>query len=156
MLVEVCFTAERKPDLVSKLIMQFMGTNYSHVLFKVGGEVFHATGEGVNRIPVSEYLGNKKIIVHQIPVVLDCTANEFYAYMLGANGKEYSSSQYLGFLFKPLRKLVSNGEEKQICSELVARVLHKWAGIEFHENLDFISPRDVFERIEGSKDAAFY
>lgn len=143
MKVKVGFTSENKPDFVSKTIMWFLKTNYSHVFFILGDHIFHATGKGVHPVALSEYMKTHNL-VHSFEVELNMSLESFLAFMDGASSKEYSSSQYLGFLSKSLQKFVKNGNEKMICSELVAVVLEKYGAYCLPKEADFMSPRDVF------------
>lgn len=152
MKIKVGFTAELEPDLVSKGIMWWLGTNYSHVFFILNEHIYHCDGEGVNRIKLEDYKVTHKL-VSEFEVELFMTEKEFEAYMTGANGKEYSESQYLGFLHARFQKWVGNGDKKMICSELVAEVLAKYGKFFLPKPADFMSPKDVHELL--SKDRIY-
>lgn len=144
--VEIAFTREIEPDFVSKEIMKFLKTDYSHVFFIYKGTIFHAVGKGVSLVPLDEYL-KTHLIVARKEVTLDVSEDRFLGYMDGAKDKEYSSSQYLGIVSRALKKLGRNGGEKMICSELVAVVLALYAGYKLTKEADFITPKDVFEMV---------
>lgn len=149
MKIKIAFTRETEPDLVSKGIMKFMGTNYSHVFFVLDDIIYHAVGEGVTSVPLAEYLKDH-IIVAEKDVDIFMTEGEFLTYMKGANGKEYSNSQYLGFIFKPLKRFFRNKDKKMICSELVATVLNYYGtdeSVPYFPDPDFISPKDIYVAI---------
>ncbi len=150
MKIKVAFTKEINPDFVSNCIMKFLGTNYSHVFFILNDEIFHSVGEGVCRVPLNEYLKDH-VITAEFKVELDMTEKEFLAYMDGAEGKEYSESQYLGFVLPFMKKFVRNGKEKTICSELVSEVLEKFGEYVLPKEADFMSPKDVYEILRGQK-----
>lgn len=120
------------------------------LLFILDGVIYHADGKGVRHLNLAKYL-EMHIMLHEIPVDLDITEKEFLMFMEGANRKDYSESQYLGFLFTWLQPIVANGEKRQICSELVALVLDKYGAYELPKAADFMSPRDVFELISKQK-----
>lgn len=143
MKLKVGFTKEIKPDFVSKCIMRVLGTNYSHVFFILNDFIYHSTGEGVNRVPLAAYLEDHEV-VKTFDVELPTLSEEaFAAYMEGAGGKEYSNSQYIGFVLPFLQRFVSNGSEKMICSELVSVVLAKYGHYKLPKQADFMSPKDV-------------
>lgn len=149
MKVKIAFTREAEPDLVSKGIMKYMGTNYSHVFFILNDIIYHAVGEGVTAVPLQDYLKDH-VIVAEKEVNLYMTEGEFVTYMRGARGKEYSNSQYLGFIFKSLKKFFRNKDEKMICSELVATVLNDYGideQIPYFHDPDFVSPKDIYVAI---------
>lgn len=145
-MISVGFTRRNKLDIVSRLIMWFLNTKYSHCFFILDGVIYHADGKGVRHLNLDKYL-ETHIMLHEIPVDLDITEKEFLMFMEGANKKDYSESQYLGFLFTWLQPIVANGEKRQICSELVSLVLDKYGAYELPKAADFMSPRDVFELI---------
>lgn len=146
---KVAFTREIKPDFISNCIMKFLATNYSHVFFIHDGQIFHATGEGVNQVTLSDYLKTHQIVA-EFEVSLAMTPSEFVMFMEGSKGKEYSSSQYLGFIFPFLKRFTRNGNEKMICSELVAAVLEKNGGYKLPKEADFMSPKDVYDLLKGN------
>ena len=148
MKISVGFTAELKPDFISRSIMKFLKTDYSHVFLIHDGIIYHSDGRGVNKIHLEYYKKTHKL-VYEFPLEISLTEKEFEAYMKGAQGKEYSESQYLGFLFDFMKKWVRNGEEKMICSELVAQVLQDFGGFTLPKEADFMSPKDVYNLLKG-------
>lgn len=148
-MINVVFTREKKPDFVSYLIMKFLRTEYSHVFFELDSQIFHATGKGVHQAPFSEYM-NTHVVTEKFTVSLSCSEKEFLMFMEGAKGKEYSQSQYLGFFGKFMQRFVKNGDEKMICSELVAIVLQRWGGFKLPKDADFMSPKDVYQLLSGA------
>lgn len=152
--VKIILTREINPDFVSKAIMRFTGKDSSHILIEYHCpvddqmKVFQATGEGVNVKPSDEYFKthHKMMTIH---LDLNCTPGEFASYIDGALGKDYSESQYVGFIFpyKWIQKIVGDGEKEMICSELVARVVEKFTDIRFSIPLDFITPHECFMHI---------
>lgn len=145
--VEIAFTRELKPDFVSKEIMKFLKTDYSHVFFIHNGIIFHAVGKGVSIVSLDEYL-KTHLIVARKEVTLDVSEDRFLGYMDGAKDKEYSSSQYLGIVSRFLKRFGRNGGEKMICSELVASVLALYAGHKLPKEADFITPKDVYDMLK--------
>lgn len=142
---KICFTREIKPDFISRMIMKFLRSNYSHVMLGYEDIIYHATGKGVHSQTRKEFLAQGKEVVYSFLIDLPLSPSELKSYMRGAEGKEYSNSQYLGFLFPALQRYVANGKSKQICSELVCDVLAEFGNYEFPKMHDFMSPRDVYE-----------
>jgi hypothetical protein len=150
--ISVIIMREIRPDLVSRAIMAWTGVPYSHIAigYSVDGEdyLFHAYGRGVCCDRMDTYMQDHQAMGRKI-VKLKCSLEEFRAYVNGAVGKDYSESQFLGFIFpyKWVLKLVGDGEKELVCSELVARVLHRYAGYEFHEDMDWLDPKEVWEAV---------
>lgn len=147
--VKVAFTKEKEPDFVSKMIMKFMGTNYSHVFFILDGYIYQSTGEGTHRCNLENYLETHVIVDEYMVALALMTPESFRSYMAGAKGKGYGHWQYLGFMFPWLQKFVTNGSSRQICSELVAEVLRDYRPMKLPKNADFMSPKDVNILLRG-------
>jgi hypothetical protein len=150
----IFISAEEKPDLVSKAIMWKLDTNYSHIGIGIAdddGEIhtlYHSIGDGYTKQPTESWLKKGKIIngVKEIKVI---NADQAIGYLEGNIGKDYSESQYLGFVIPSLARFFANGVSKQICSEAVALFLmnHLEGGFEIKKQADFASPKDVWEAI---------
>ena len=151
MKIEICTSRETKPDFVSRMIMKFMGTKYSHILVLIDNSiVWHMTGKGFHSQPADEFLSDH-LFVDCVDVSTKVTRSEEYCkgYLEGMRGGEYSQSQYLGFLRKRLQRFTKNGNEKSVCSESVARIMHDWGVMYFPEDVrDFLSPEDVIEALK--------
>ena len=147
--IEVAVSRERKPDILSRLIMWFTKANYSHILIIKDSIVYHAVGSGTCSVHLTDFL-KKRELVHVQKVGLSVTEDFFMGYVTGADGKDYSESQYLGFLFRPIRKFVRNKKERTICSEYAARILNLCCGFNF-KNTDFLSPKDVMEEVLATR-----
>ena len=151
MKIKVCFTSEKKPDFTSRMIMKIMRTSYSHVFFVHKGNIYHSVGEGVCVEPYEKYLESHDL-VEEFDVDLVCTEEVFEAFMDGEKEKEYSMSQYLGFVIPFMQKYVDNNNAKRICSELVAVALQNYGKTKytFTKDLDFTNPKDVYEILKAS------
>lgn len=143
--ITVAVSAEIKPDFVSRMIMWFTKATFSHIMIIDKGEIVHSVGEGNSKADLNKYLETHKLQAKRIR--LKKPYDYFRGYVDGSQGKEYSESQYWGFLFKPLRKFFRNGNEKEICSEYVARCLNHCCGYDF-KDMDFLTPKQVWEDIE--------
>lgn len=149
--ISVMTFREMRPDFVSRMIMRFGKAPYSHIAicFEQHGEKWlsHATGKGVHRAKLSPYL-DEHILVGEKKFNLTCSGDEFLGYIKGAEGKDYAEAQYIGFIFpyKWVQKLIADGNKDLICSEWVGNILVDCCGKKF-DNLDFKSPRDIWEAI---------
>lgn len=146
---EVFVSREKEPDFVSKMIMKKIGANYSHIGLLIDGHsIYHATGKGFHLQLLSDF-EQKKLIVDKIEVSV-LNADYALGYLHGNIGKEYSQSQYLGFLLPWLTSLVDNGDEKLICSESVINFLKHCVYDFYHvEPADFVDPKEAFEMVKS-------
>lgn len=125
-----------------------MGVRYSHIGILVGDRIYHSIGNGVTEECFESF---KK--THWIPfrkkVVVQC---ERYAlgYLDGHIGIEYSQSQYFGFLVKRFQRFFRNKKSKLICSEFVANFINDCTQQKIFKDTDFLTPREVFEKITVS------
>lgn len=151
MRIEVCFTAEHDPDIMSQEVSKSLGREYSHVLITFFDrdevkKVFHAIGSGVETKLADEFYESHYNVL-TVDVELDCSLEDFERLTLLWDNVPYSKAQFincfldgmgLGFI-----DFSDNEEEAMICSELVARVLHKWSKYKFKEDMDSVDPREV-------------
>ena len=146
MKLEIIATHEKKIDFVSKNLELFMGTSYSHNAIVVDeAVVYHATEKGFHKMPLSNLLLQCDIrhrfeFVRPIP--------EFYyahGWLDGCVGREYSESQYFGFLFPFLKPMLQNGRKKTICSEVVADFMIDCLKIDDDRlsDADWLTPKDI-------------
>lgn len=118
MKISLAVTREIKPDWLSRQIMKRLGTDYSHCIIIIDEYVWQSTGKGFWPIPLNLFL-NDRIIVDSREFELSGNGLVYAnGWLQGKRGIEYSSSQYLGFIFPWMRKFVANGLEKMICSEV--------------------------------------
>lgn len=141
-------SVELEPDFLSKSIMQKIGADFSHVgIIEVGHDdierIFHATGEGFNQKLVSEFLIDH-VFIHKIEVPVE---NPGFAsgWLRGNIGKDYSESQFAGFIKERFKKLVSDGKRELICSEATTRFLMECSTLQYDENPDFVDPKQAIE-----------
>lgn len=142
--VRVVWTAEIKPDFVSRCIMWAQRRPYSHIGIVFDDQIVHAVGKGVCIEPVWPYLKQRKIVMEK-EVSLHCSRDRFLGFIEGESGKEYSNWQLvaiaLGVPWFP------NGDKKRICSEFVANVLLKFGNVgripESFDYLDYVTPKCI-------------
>lgn len=147
--------AEITPDFKSHGIMKFLGTNYSHVLHIIepeAGEPFlwHSTGEGVNCKLLRDFLQTHRLI-HKFDVTdrLIVSADRFLGYLEGNEGKDYSETQYAGFINDVFKRRVGDGPSELICSEFTARSANKYTSLQIKGDEDFVTPKMFIEAIES-------
>lgn len=160
--IKVGFTSEINPDFVSRMIMKFEKTLYSHslILFEdldFKEKIFHSIGEGVLVDANGDYLKTHKI-VRMFEVPMATTREGFCMYVRGrCSAKvEYSQSQYLNQIFRLAGlslKLVDNDGAKTICSEETLMALaHSKLNVANLEP-DTISPKMLCEFLVKEKQA---
>lgn len=150
MIVDVCLTSENKKDQMSTLISAAMAREFTHCLIRFYDEgvwkILHCIEKGVCVEDAKEFY-KTHYDVRSLRVELDCTFEEFKILTVAWNGVEYSESQYVNCALDKLGlgfiHFSDNEESKMICSELVARVLHKWSKFKFTEDMDRICPVDI-------------
>lgn len=136
---QVASCREKKPDLVSWLLMKVLKSDYSHVLIIQDGiTVWHQVGTGFASEPLEEILKT-----HDLPDVITVKCpDEAMArgYIKRMVGTPYSESQYLGFIFPFLKRFFRNRHMRAICSEVVADFLKDCCGCVIVEDTDYIDP----------------
>lgn len=150
---EVFASFEPNPDFKSGTIMKATNCSFSHVgIIENGDLIFEAHGGGFRSISMEEFMVNHAF-AHRFELnVLD---PEFAAGWLRGNvGKDYSESQFVGFLLKHFKEngftrwiyeLVGDGNSELICSEAVVRFGLECCGLEFDGDPDFVSPEESIE-----------
>jgi hypothetical protein len=149
--IKVAFTQELEPDLVSKAIMYFLKTNYSHVMIlfeDVDGKekILHSIGQGTCIDEDKKYLESHKIVkMYEVPMKV--SREVFAGYARGRVGREYSQSQYVDMILEKLGikwKPFSNGNSKGVCSEEVtAAAPMSQLELPSDLDLDLIDPKEV-------------
>lgn len=151
--VSVIFTRPVSFSLKSWLIMKVMGTDYSHCAIYFEGDLYQAIGSGVERDVGAKYLETHEIVKSRT-VDLQISRDFLLGLSEGEKGKDYSQTQLFLILLKMpwLSRILSNGSEKMICSEYVARLLmFSEFRSRFPENLDLITPKDLVMVLFGQE-----
>lgn len=154
-------SAEINPDWKSKDIMHFLGCNWSHVLHIIepdNGEayIWHSTGEGVNRMLLNQFL-KTHVLIHKFDVTDRITSHieRFLGYLEGSNGKDYSETQYAGFIPAVesiknwFKSKVDDNESELICSEFTARTANLYTNLVIKGDEDFIDPKNFIEQLQA-------
>lgn len=155
MRIEVAVSAEKEPDFVSRQIMKYMGAPYSHIFFIHKGKHIGVDGKGVNVVDMDFFLKDHMIMGSEF-IDLEWSEEYFLGWVEGNKGKEYSESQYLGFIFDGVKSLFSDGSKELICSEFVARALDYSSPrvldyLRFGWDFDYVSPKELWEAVQRSK-----
>jgi hypothetical protein len=146
-ILEVYFMKESKPDLLSRLIMWWQGTNYSHVGFEYKGMLYHAIGNGVVWQKPEEYLHDHEVVLKK-SVNLNCSVDRFEGYLMGEIGKDYSELQLWRIVTQKAYskvgiKMKSNGDAKRVCSEFVGMVLFLFSKHKISGDRDYWTPKCI-------------
>lgn len=161
MTVTVGFSrASSKVAVLSKLIMLFERTNYSHAYIKVRSDsldrtlIYQATGSGVF------FWGEESFLTHSTPVeeyrfsLDDDERRSLLRWCVDNSGKPYGKKQILGFAIQrafavlgiKIKNIFADRAQSYICCELVAVAL-KEKGFMPQENQDDIGLKELRERV---------
>ena len=152
MKIELLAIGEVKPDWASTLIQRALDTDYSHIGILINGvHLWHATEVGFHMIPWATFEPGH-VVRHRFEwEVKDGTYQEglITGWLIATMGKEYSTSQYLGFIFPMLRsvKIIANGNSKLVCSEAGGQFLYDTYLLRDHRlsKCDWLDPKKIVE-----------
>ncbi len=149
MTFEVAVTAEVNPDWLSSRIMKKIDRDYSHciIIEADAGLIWQSTGKGFHSVQRSKFFSDgERKIAYVMPInVADISFAK--GWLRGKEGVEYSTSQYLGFIYPLFKPFVSNKKEKMICSEVQYRFAVECCGMPDDLNADFVDPGMAWDRI---------
>lgn len=138
----------RAKSIFSWLIRLYQKTKYSHTYIRIEMKSFDlvldATAHGVTIRNYKDFKKKNKIIEEKVLdqqfISPDDLANTAVPFL----GKKYGYLTLLGILLKDLgiKNIGNDGTKSFICSELVARVLEKYIGIDTG-SFDYITPKDI-------------
>jgi len=163
--VHICFVREKKPDWLSRLIMRFEKTKFSHALCLYTTEsgerrIFHSLEVGTIDEPAAPFFEDHAV-AFAYKVKMAVQREDFLAHVAARTAKveedgkpvakvEYSFSQYINQAMRLLKLPfvpVRNGDKKAICSEeqymvlRMSKILHKIGDLD----QDTVSPRTLME-----------
>lgn len=154
--IVVGFSTPRKFNILSWMIKWFEKSTFSHSFICIDHKVvFHATGDGVNLMPLSKFLERSKVQKQYFFKLDPYQEMRFDGFIKGCIGKEYSQAQLLLIVAEKYFGLInpkSNGFRKYICSELVADVMSYVFNWKFSEPHDFITPKELEAFLKGYVD----
>lgn len=149
--IRIFASSELKPDLKTRAIMTYLQSSFSHVGIIIDDVIYHAVGEGVEKVTVSEFLKT-----HRFEFDIDVTGyiKDFsfaHGWCEGSLGKDYSESNLMGIVLRPLRRFnyFNDGREEMICSEYCAMFLDECSTIPIFDEIDtdFITPVQFIEAL---------
>jgi len=122
-----------------------MKTPYDHTYMVIEDDIFEANYSGVVLVDKESWLKTHEMILEIEVVVSDLRYIELLEFIKEALGTPYGFWQ----LFRILMKwdYHDNGIDKYVCSELMARAFYIELGFNPEDELDSITPRDIYDRI---------
>lgn len=144
--IDVLWVYEKTPDFVSRMVMKMDKAPFSHVMVQFKDRfgvpsIYHATGEGVNIIPLKGYMATHGVY-GRMKVQLKMTKEFFWGYISGSDGKEYSHWQLVRIATGV--KMFKNGKQKMICSETVGELLHFYSSWKLSGERDLWTPKYLY------------
>jgi len=138
----------------SPILMWVDGVPFSHcsILHVESSTVYESVAPESRSEPFDEWLKHNEIVF-----AVDCEAPiESIEWLKTQLGKPYSLRQLVAILAKKIVKKLSiqlvNGSKALICSELVAKYLISYFGVQFFKDPDIISLRDIYRVLRRLKD----
>jgi hypothetical protein len=158
--------ARSKFAFLSYLIRLVEGTNFSHVFITWKSNwldlqvVYQASGTQVNFID-SERFNKKALITDSFELsISDDVFKSIIQECMKRAGVGYSLPQLFWLLcYKtctvlhlPVKWIPKDGRKLYVCSELVAELLEKELKISFNKELDFVTPKDIYNILKIQQD----
>jgi hypothetical protein len=147
--LRVCNTRSKKPKLAGKIIMKWEKTDYSHSILIFDDIVYESSYFGCEIQLLDKFL-KTDIIVTEARIELDdetYEALQMLADMYVTDDVPYGYLTLLGIALNETIgvKWFADGKKSMICSEFVFWVCQDILQIP-DEEIDFISPKDLFEK----------
>lgn len=142
--------------ILSWLIRLIEWTRFSHVYVsfttKSGHSlVLHASGFSVNLLNKQIFLNKNKIIKTYEFTLTTEQRKTFFKFMFQSLGLSYSFKQLFGILlartFNLKYNILSQGNQSQVCSELVGYILRDVLNYRLDFNLDLAGPKQLYRYI---------
>lgn len=142
------------------LIRKWEGTEYSHVYIRIPSAfletdvIYQASGLAVNMQSSATFFGHATSLAEFQFDITDETQRNLLQTALSKLGTSYSIRQVLGMGLARAYNLVglqdrynplTDGRAAYVCSELVGEVLVQYLGADIREDLDLITPKDIYE-----------
>lgn len=139
--------------ILSRLIMWYMNTPYSHVYLKFTTSrgktlIYEAVGTGVRFVGYNIWKAHASTVYEKEIEVSKELYTKVMDFCMDNAGKEYSVSQNLGIFLADILKLKSNPfpDNGTNCSEIIAEIL-KEVGIEVKKDKNLITPLDIYKSL---------
>jgi hypothetical protein len=155
--IYVEFTKPKEFSLISSGIRIVQKTDYSHVRFKYGDQIYEAAHGSVSFIgPPNQ---QSAIVVDSYEIKLSPVEfDKFMDICMYFSGTPYGGWQIVGFLIANMfgfrRNPLGDKSKTQICSEIVYRVLNQTKGLSLGRNIDLIGPKEINEALFNSPQIA--
>lgn len=137
-----------KKTIFSWLIRLYQGTKYSHAYIRIETNghnlVLDATIKGVTIRNYEDFDKKNKIIKEKRLDSKYLNIEQLSSIVVPFLGKSYGYLTILGILFKNIgiKGIGQDGNKTFICSELVARVLERYIGLD-HGKFDYMTPKHI-------------
>lgn len=140
-------------------------TKFSHTYIKFKSDsfnrvlVYQASGLNVNFIGETRFNQEEDIVAEFQLEVSEEAFNRTMQFAIDHAGVPYGISQIFGILYVKALALFgvkaknpfSNGNSNYVCSELVAQILKEIIGLDVQDDLDVITPKEVFELLQKNE-----
>lgn len=155
--VSFLFAARKNPLSIGCFLLRwFEAIPFSHCAVEIDGFVYESVFPKSHAVLAIDWYETYDLIYHKTIKVDDMTANRIKSYLRrNMMGKWYSFGQitamFIGMtvngLSSYIKKTTWNGSKYLVCTELVAKVAHRYFGVEFDQKLDTISLTEAYEKI---------
>lgn len=143
-------------------IRKVLNTPFSHVEIKFKADsfdrvlIYQASGLAVNFMEETRFLEGHEICAEFSIEISDETYIKTVQFAIDNSGVPYGISQIFGILYvkalalfgKRVKNPFANGSSNYVCSELVAEILKEIICLDVEDDLDTISPKEVFELLK--------
>lgn len=139
--------------------MNRIGANYSHVGHIIDFEndskpnlIYHATGKKGFHEELELSFLQTHFYRHKFDITpfLRVHPERFLGFLEGNLGKDYSESQFVGFIpviGKWLQKFVDDNDSELICSEITSLSCTKYTSLPISGNADFNNPKQFIDQL---------
>lgn len=147
-----------KFPIFSWLIQLFQRVNYSHAYLRLYIEafnvdmIFQASGLEVNLVPYEEFL-TKELVIKEYPLeITNKQYKDIIDFIISKLGQPYSILQIINtFSYILIKKnfFTNNEITGWDCSKLIADLLKEKLAYSITEDLDIITPKDLYNYLES-------
>jgi len=146
-------------------IQKVLNTPFSHTYIKFKSDkfdrvlVYQASGTAVNFMEEKRVLLTHEVIAEFELEISDEAYIKTVQFAIDQSGVPYGISQIFGILYvkalgsfgKRVKNPFPNGNGNYICSELVAQILKEIMDLKVDQDLDLITPKEVYELLKTNK-----
>ena len=141
------------------------GTEYSHVYIRMPSTflatdvIYQASGMAVNMMSFERFNGHAEVIKEFAFFIDESTERSLLQSAMAHLGASYSIKQIAGMVLARVYQLIgwddgskrnplTDGRAAYVCSELAAEVLTQYLGADIKQDLDLVTPKDIYEVVE--------